>query len=181
MAEPSAPNPTRRPICVVVSSLGKTPDAALLGALDRHGLQARPVSSAHGAMAELCRPANRGSKRVLLIADEGARAAAERVLRAAKRYAPETACWMYEPGANPPLRAHVEAGAAAAEASPEEHPVRSERAPTGSPMLRLIAADEPMPATNGLGEDEEPTAERVLSTDELTMLLAEDEKKGRKP
>jgi len=164
---------------VVLSSPGASPDAALLGALDRHGLRARPVASAHGAMAELCRPADRGSKRVLLIADEGARTPAERVLRASKRYAPETTCWIYQPGANPPLRALVEEEGAAV--APAEPPARPDPVPTGSPMLRLIAADEPMPATNGLGEEEEPTTERVLSTDELTMLLAEDEKKGRKP
>lgn len=165
-------------MCVVVSSPGCSPDASLLKALDRHGLQARAVSSAHGAMAELCRPVHPKPKRVVLIADDGARVAAARVMQASKRFAPGTACWIYQPGANPPLRSHVEGEAS----EPAFDPTPPERTPTGSPMLRLIAADEPMPAaSNGLGEDEVPTAERLLSTDELTMLLADDDKKGRKP
>ncbi len=168
----------------MVSSPGTPPDTALLGALDRHGLRAHTVCSAHAAMAELCRPAHRGAKRVLLIADEGARATAERVLQSAKRYAPETACWIYQHGANPPLRAHVTETATPATTpvpEPDAAPTRAERTPTGSPMLRLIAADEPMPASNGLGDEEETTAERLLSADEMSMLMAEDEPKGRKP
>ncbi|GJM19048.1 MAG: hypothetical protein DHS20C14_12610 [Phycisphaeraceae bacterium] len=164
--------------CVVVVGAGREPEPSLLEALGRHGLTPRVVSSPHAALAELCRRGR--ERRVLLIADADSVAPARRVMRAAERYAPGAAWWIYEPGANPPLRAFVDQ----AEESPRDDidpfaPAEPASRAAGSPMLRLIAADEPLPPIPE-GDDAEPTTEHLLSNDELTMLLAEDGK-GRRP
>lgn len=179
-APPDAP----RARCVVLHPEGRPPREGLLAALGRHGLDVVVSSSPHLAFAEVCRAGVRGQavRRVLLLTEPERMVGTDRLALALERYCPGAVCWVYQPGANPPVRGYVLKGAVGGVVSPSPEPVRlavepSKPAPArraGSPMLRLIEAPDGPPAAS---EESEPS--RILTGEELTMLLAEGGKDGR--
>jgi len=112
---------------------------------------------------------------VLLFASRDAAEDLGRLARAVERFVPGGVTWIHEPGANPPVRAFVE------EASTPQTPPRPTapepraRPVSGSPMLRLI---DPGPEGPPSVPEEEPTTQHLLTSDELSMLLAEGHEKS---
>lgn len=86
--------------------------AELLAALGRQGLRPLRAESAYGALAELCRndaaQGLRPAASVLLLIEPSTLMHAPDLVRAAGKYAPQAAAWMFEASANPGLRGIVE-------------------------------------------------------------------------
>lgn len=154
--------------CVVLHRPGQRPPGALLEALRRQGLDPIEVPDRHLALAEACRPGPE-TRRVVLFASPDAGPDLGRLARAVERFVPGGVAWIHEPGANPPVRAFVERASPRSTPETIDPPPRA-RPASGSPMLRLI---DPGPDGARATEEEEPTAERLLTSEELSMLLAE--------
>lgn len=159
------------PRCVVLHRPGHPPPDALLRALERQGLDPVAVADQHLALAEVCRPGPE-ARRVLLFASPDAAADLDRLARAVDRFVPGGTTWIHDPGANPPVRAFVER--VSTTPTPPRPTAPRPRPVSGSPMLRLIDPGPEGPAT---APEEEPTTERLLTADELSMLLAEGREK----
>jgi hypothetical protein len=99
------------PRCVLLST--QEPPAELLAALGRQGLQPVRARDPYDTLAELCRPdadphGLRPAPSVLLLIEPAGLKHAADLVRAAAKYAPQAAVWMFEASANPGLRAVVE-------------------------------------------------------------------------
>ena len=149
--------------------------SALEAVLVRRGLSPLVVRSGHAALAELCVAQGAGERAALILCGvEGS----ERVLAAVERFAPRSVVWVYDEGANPPLRPVVEKK----KTVPAEAPsVPARDVPAAStrngvePLLRIVRE-------NGLKPDKGPvdaperaravSARDILDDAELEMLLA---------
>jgi hypothetical protein len=162
--------------CVLWHARGRTPSAELLGALSRRRCTVRAVQSGFGAIAELClleRALTTSSRHaVLLLVEPEMLEDRAMVLAAMRRYAPGSLAWIYEPGANNPLRALVEERP---EPRRQEGPVV--RSP-GSHALRLAGEGPSLDSTEAPADkdDEQGTGlGHLLSDEELSLLLDEPE------
>lgn len=103
-------NPSRDLACVVWTAPGAAVPADLGRVLRARGLSPKHAESGFTAFAEVCVAERsgdadeRGVRSLLILAgveDE------HRVLAGLERFAPSARVWVFEPGANPPLRANV--------------------------------------------------------------------------
>ncbi len=142
---------------------GRKPPPELLSALSRRQLIVRAVDNGFAALAEVCVLDHRTPGRaILLLVEPTALDEPESVLEAARRYTPGAVLWVYEPGANKPLRELV-----------EERPVqRQASAPTHGHALRLTG-EGPGAVDLEWPDDEEPEMGQILTDEELSMLLDE--------
>lgn len=149
--------------------------SALEAVLVRRGLSPLVVRSGHLALAELCVAQGAGERAALILCGvEGS----ERVLAAVERFAPLAVVWVYDEGANPPLRPVVEkkktVPAEAPSVPARDVPAASARKGV-DPLLRIVRE-------NGLKPDRGPadaperaravSARDILDDAELEMLLA---------
>ena len=139
---------------------GRRPPAELLGALARRGMTVRAVQSSFAALAELCMLDAASRQAILLLVEPDSLPEPQDVLEAARRYTPGAVLWVYEQGANKPLRELV-----------EERPERPASPPSVGHALRL-SGDGPEPVEDW-AEDEEPEVSHLLTDEELAMLLDE--------
>lgn len=137
--------------CVLWHAPGDLPPADLITSLERRGVVITSAASSYMAVAEACllerandeRTTDPGDRDALVLvlvcparlADAGA------VVDAMRRYAGRTACWWYDPSANPRLRAVVEEDVREWEAERRggtTPPVpRSPQEPETAPRLKL--------------------------------------------
>lgn len=129
----------------------------------------RAVQSQFGAMAELCllerRPsASMSPHFVLLLVEPETLEGRSAVLEGMRRYAPGGVTWVYEPGANKPLREYVEEvePVKPVRSSPRVRPGHELRLAGDGPLLDAVE-DHADKADDGLGH--------LLSDEELAMLL----------
>lgn len=155
--------------CVVWTAAGRPVPPSLAGALGARGVSIVHAGNAHTAMAELCLAQRAGERAGLILCGP---VDAGRVLDAAERFAPRAVVWVYEEGANPPLRPLVQ------RARPEPEPAPQAPAPgpvagrNGAGVLRLVR-EAGLKASNGRADASEAvTARDVLDDAELEMLLA---------
>ncbi len=174
---------------------GIDPPRALVEALKRHGVDTVICDSPFVALARLCEVGGRegGAPVALLLLEPGKMSDAAALREAAERFVPTAACWVYESGTRPRLRA-----APGARPRPVRHertgqvqdPPRDRRTPpkrVGAPRLRLVDIDPPAATptpdpganTDGPGDEQFPrgmggVSRPLLSDDELHMLLSPD-------
>ncbi len=118
--------------CVVwVGGPGGMP-SALERVMVSRGLAPTVVGSGHAALAELCLAQRAGVRSALILCGVGD---ADRVLTGVERFTPRAVVWVYEEGANPPLRPVV---VQKAEASPE---------PEASAKIAPVTPAPPPPPT----------------------------------
>ncbi len=84
--------------CVLWLVPGRTPDAELLGALDRKGLLVETAADPYGALGRICAASRSAHSRasVLLFCDPRDLAHAGDVARLAERYAPRAKAWIFD-------------------------------------------------------------------------------------
>ena len=138
---------------------GRRPPAELLGALARRGMTVRAVQSSFAALAELCMLDAASRQAILLLVEPGSLAEPQAVLEAARRYTPGAVLWVYEQGANKPLRELV-----------EERSASPTPPPSAGHALRL-SGEGPEPIEDW--PEEEPEVSHLLTDEELAMLLDE--------
>lgn len=138
---------------------GRRPPVELLGALARRGLVVRAVQSSYAALAELCLAHATSRTAILLLVEPETLAEPQAALEAARRYTPGAVLWVYEAGANKPLRELV-----------EERMIAPPAPPSAGHALRL-SGDGPE-ATDDW-PDEEQEMGNLLTDEELAMLLDE--------
>ncbi len=165
--------------CVVW--VGQPGADAVPSALERvllsRGLVPVAVGSGHAALAELCVAQRAGLRSALILCGVGD---ADRVLTGVERFTPLAVVWVYEEGANPPLRPVV---VQRAEASPKAGepakiaPGRPAYAPLNraEPLMRLVREnglkpDRPLVDSNR--RERAISARDILDDAELEMLLA---------
>lgn len=149
--------------------------------LRKRGVEPTHTTGPHAALAELCLAQRAGLKSALVLSGvEGA----DRLLSAAERFAPDAVVWIYDPGANPPLRPFVGSqGVHAPTVLPAtvNQPVQGDRPPRPSaPELKLARpssdhADSAPVSGSGVSPAPRPrpvSAMDVLDDAELAMLLA---------
>lgn len=128
---PVAPTKISHPArCVVWTDASARIAPSLARVLSSRGLEPTHAASAHTALAELCLD-QRAGRRPVLILDSVPDAA--RLLAAVERFAPDAVVWIFEPGANPPLRPVVLSNARQAQASERS---KVEIKPTARPTPR---------------------------------------------
>ncbi|MEZ6241551.1 MAG: hypothetical protein R3B57_00755 [Phycisphaerales bacterium] len=187
---------TSRTRCVLAHEPGIDPPRALVEALKRHGVSTVVCDSPFVALARLCEANGHepdAPVALLLLEPEGM-PRAEALREAAERFVPGAACWVYESGTRPRLRAaigrrprpprHERTGQVSPPAPDRRTPPRRQAAPT----LRLVDL-EPPPSPNqgeeantGAPVDEGSwkgsrgagVSRPLLSDDELQMLLSPD-------
>lgn len=175
MASREGTDRTRR--CVVWHHAGESSSEALLTALSSRGLRVETSGSGHEVLGIACAQQQRidtGGMGLILVLDmaglDGGLEDQDRVLEAMERFCPSGLVWVYEEGANPPLRGFVEK--VEAKGVPTERSVDPVRAPATRkvepPVLRLAGRDE--------SQKEPLRASDVLDQDELAALLKPDEK-----
>jgi hypothetical protein len=96
--------------CVLLHPRGHEPDGELLAALARREIQPLACNSAFVAFAELFRlrkldAARSGRALVLLLVEPDGLDHPEELVHAVERHGLRAACWMYQPGPEPRLRA----------------------------------------------------------------------------
>lgn len=196
----------QRPVvrCVLWTPRGMAAPAELIAELERKRIEHVVCGDAHGAFARLCtwgaeaRQASGGGVRVLVMIEPGRLVGARALLDAMERFAPDSARWVYQPGANPSLRALVESDVAseAAMAGPatngaatrREQPrievrplpaIKPRPIAKGTPALRLTEGDVTRASIgNAADEREDGSPANLLTDEELSMLLGEDEEPG---
>jgi hypothetical protein len=105
--------------CVLWHAPGVALPSDLVISLERRGVRLSSCTSAYAAIAQVCLherandertddPAQRESLVLVLVTPKQLAQPAE-VVDAMRRYASRTACWWYDPSANPRLRAVVDA------------------------------------------------------------------------
>lgn len=173
-----------------------TPPAELLDALRAKHVSVERCADVYDAMAKVVtreRSVRAGDPRqpLVLLAIEPARIpAADELVAAISAFAPLTSCWRYEPGHSPALCAYAP-GARLRPEPARAAPEPARRSPTG-PDLRLAgdgpefppersgtgapaAADPPgsnaVPPLDADEPDDQAAAERLLTDEELAMLL----------
>jgi len=186
---------TSRTRCVLAHEPGVEPPRALVEALKRHGVNTIVCDSPFVALARLCEAGGRepdGPVALLLLEPSGM-PRAEALREAAERFVPRAACWVYESGTRPRLRA-----AARQRPRPARHeragqvqdPPPDRRTPSrrqGVPRLRLVDIDPPAPGPGLPPEPNTPppgdegswkgsagVSRPLLTDDELQMLLSPD-------
>jgi len=180
----------RAPVeCVVWRAASAPIPSELLKALERRSIRPRVVTRGLAALAEVCvlrRASEDDRPGLLMLVSPESLPEVWRVIGAVERYGGETRVWMFEPGANPPLRKVVEQDverwkpAPAHERGPGPEPKLAVGDSAG-PALRLgPSSDEAGPV--GVGGDEEMEGREdalelpggpgsVLTDEELSMLL----------
>ncbi len=154
--------------CVVWHQSGAQSAASLVRALSSRGLRVETSGSAHEVLAIGCaeqQRADEGRGGVIVVLDGGGRELDEqsRVLSAMERFCPLARVWVYEEGANPPLRGFVDKTKKVATSGPEREARVSEKTESASrPALRIAGS-------NGSGSTLK--ASDVLDQDELAALL----------
>lgn len=144
--------------------LWHAPDAApppdLVQSLERRGVELTACTTPYSAIARACLlerendertddPTQRDSLVLVLVTPSRLRQPAE-VVDAMRRYAPRTACWWYDAGANPRLRAVVDDDV-------DQWIAAGVR--TGSPaVIRPRSGDEARPRLKLSGDEREPDA-----------------------
>lgn len=161
----------------------------LIRVLDARGLPPIHADSPHTALSELCL-AERVGVRVALIISGPADPA--RLVAAAERFAPSGVIWIFQPGANPPLRPFVlsvRARPAAARPAPVQQTARpvetaaksgdlpADRTPrngSASPirLVRENGLKPDSPQADPIRKDRPISARDILDDAELEMLLA---------
>lgn len=162
--------------CVVwVDGPGGVP-SALEAVLVKRGLTPVRVGSGHGALAELCLAERAGVRSALILCGVGE---ADRVLAGVERFAPSAVVWVFEAGANPPLRALV-----VRKEEKVERPKVSVPGETGAamgtrngvdPLMRLVRENGlkmDRPAADPIRRERAVSARDILDDAELEMLLA---------
>lgn len=100
--QPVAPTKISHPArCVVWTDASARIAPSLARVLSSRGLEPTHAASAHTALAELCLDQRAGRRPVLIL--DGVHDPA-RLLAGVERFAPDAVVWIFEPGANPPLR-----------------------------------------------------------------------------
>lgn len=154
--------------CVVWHQSGAQSPRALVRALSSRGLRVETSGSAHEVLAIACaeqRRADEGRGGMIVVLDGGGRELDEqsRVLSAMERFCPMARVWVYEEGANPPLRGFVDMTKKVATPETDVEPPVEEKAGSASrPALRIVGS-------NGSGSTLK--ASDVLDQDELSALL----------
>ncbi len=160
--------------CVIWHRAGAKAPAALVRALSSRGLRVETSGSAHEVLAIGCAQQQRadggrvggvGGGGVIVVLDGGGSELDQqsRVLSALERFCPLARVWVYEEGANPPLRGFVDSSKDAAEPkAAAEVQERAERQRSERPSLRISG-------NNGSGSALK--ASDVLDKDELAALL----------
>lgn len=162
--------------CVVwVDGPGGVP-SALERVLVSRGLQPVQVRSGHGALAELCLTERAGVRSALILCGVGE---ADRVLAGVERFAPSAVVWVFEAGANPPLRAVVgrkKEKVEPAKAATQRENAASEVNRNGvDPLMRLVRENglkSGRPAADPVMRERAVSARDILDDAELEMLLA---------
>ncbi len=152
---------------------------ALVDALISRQLRVETSGSGHEVLAMGCVEQQRGGAGLIVVLDGrgGELAEQSRVLEAMERFCPSALVWVYEDGANPPLRGFVEKSKAARVAVQEpahksvHKQVQNASAETARPKLRLSGTGGL--GTNGSGQV--MNASDVLDGDELSALLGKDD------
>ncbi|MCC5822196.1 MAG: hypothetical protein LAT64_13975 [Phycisphaerales bacterium] len=166
--------------CVVWTDPSADLPDALARVLLARGLDPVHTRSPHNALAEVCLAEHAGRRAVLILADAPD---PERVLAAAERFAPGAVVWIYQPGANPPLRPIVQitgpASVRTAQADRDEsrnghHEEPKSPPPPPEPMRPVRETTlKPVPApADPIRTDRPLSARDILDDDELEMLLA---------
>jgi len=150
------------------------PDALMMALVSRQ-LRVETSGSGHEVLAMGCVEQQRGGAGLIVVLDGrgGELAEQSRVLEAMERFCPSALVWVYEDGANPPLRGFVEKSKAAGVAvqKPAHKLVQNASAETARPKLRLSGTGGL--GTNGSGQVIK--ASDVLDGDELSALLGKDD------
>lgn len=165
--------------CVVWTEPSADLPDALARVLRVRGLDPVHTRSPHQALAELCLAEHTGRRAVLILSDAPD---PERVLAAAERFAPGAVVWIYQPGANPPLRPIVQMAEPPPPSGPQPPPDRAEtrngwheepKAPPEPmrPVRETTLKPVPAPA-DPIRTDRPLSARDILDDDELEMLLA---------
>jgi hypothetical protein len=165
--------------CVVwVDGPGGVP-SALERVLVSRGMEPVRVGSGHGALAELCVAERAGSRSALILCGVGE---ADRVLGAVERFAPSAVVWVFEAGANPPLRALVvQAVKKEEKAEPARGAAERTNGAAGAsgvetdPLMRLVRENglkNDRPAADPVRRERAVSARDILDDAELEMLLA---------
>ncbi len=144
----------------------------LEGVLHARGLIPVRVDSPHAALAELCLAQRAGSKAVLIVC--GVREVA-RLVAAVERFAPGAVVWVYEEGANPPLRPLVLTPKAPVPTDARTPPARPENGRPGARFPALVRENglkHPPGPVDAVRREPPKSARDVLDDDELEMLLA---------
>jgi hypothetical protein len=161
--------------CVVwVDGPGGVP-SALEAVLVKRGLTPVRVGSGHGALAELCMAERAGVRSALILCGVGE---ADRVLAGVERFAPSAVVWVFDAGANPPLRALVVKKEE--KVGPAKSPERTNgaaRAPRAEtdPLMRLVRENglkNGVPTADRVVRERAVSARDILDDAELEMLLA---------
>ncbi|MDQ7012932.1 MAG: hypothetical protein Q9O74_03430 [Planctomycetota bacterium] len=178
------------------------PSRALADALDRQGIKSEAAGNPFEAFAKLLAARSRGVKgRVLVLVEPGALPDQESLRRAVERFDPDARCWAYEAAKNPKLTP-LPHPLPPAEETPEvvvrplhtddrhmdgSMPRAVRSGSTGRPNLKLTgkAAEAPGETSGevksttvedtGDGHDQPESPRSVLTTEELEMLLADDQ------
>ncbi len=178
------------------------PSRALADALDRQKITREEAGNPFEAFSRLLAARSRGVKgRVLVLVEPGMLPEQESLRRAVERFDPDARCWAYEAGNNPKLTP-LPHPPPPAEENPEVVvrpltkvdrdmnglPVRGTRSKSaGGPNLKLTGKAAEAPGSlsgeagsaavdaTGAGGDEPETPRSVLTTEELEMLLADDQ------
>lgn len=182
MASPSdsSRSPRRAASCLLLLPAGYDAPPGLLSGLRQRGVRLREVADAPAAMATLglagAEPAN-----VLVIVEPEAAGDAEALVQAVRRYHPRVGVWRYRRGDRPVLEKWPTASAASESFGAQGSNGRAadgngraggSAAPEFSDPASS-AAPEASPSSNG---GDEPEDHRSLLTDEeLTMLLGDDD------
>ena len=161
--------------------------------LAARGLPPAHADSPHAALSELCLAERAGVRVALIVSDVSDTA---RLIAAAERFAPSAVVWIFQPGANPPLRPFVlpdepdrpaRAPAAPSRAAgkprpgvePKPQPAESpaDRTPRNgsTPPIRLVRENglkPDSPQADAIRKDRPVSARDILDDAELEMLLA---------
>tara|TARA_R110002167_G_scaffold83673_1_gene227090 strand:- start:9178 stop:9699 length:522 start_codon:yes stop_codon:yes gene_type:complete len=155
------------------------PDALMMALVSRQ-LRVETSGSGHEVLAMGCVEQQKGGAGLIVVLDGrgGELAEQSRVLEAMERFCPSALVWVYEEGANPPLRGFVEKGRAAKGAvhetiqKPVQSPVQKSGVEIARPKLRLSGTGGNGTigsGTNGSGQMK--NASDVLDKDELSALF----------
>lgn len=177
-------------MCVVWTEASGVVASALTRVLRARGMEPVAAGSAHAALAELCLAQRAGVRSALIVS--GVREVA-RVVSAVERFAPGAVVWIYEEGANPPLRPLVlsHRGSEASAAAPggggaSDRPAKApapkavEDPKRNDPLMRLVrenglkradsAADSS--GQESIGRAPSVSSRDILNDAELEMLLS---------
>lgn len=138
--------------------------------LHARGLVPVRAESPHAALAELCLAQRAGSKAALIVC--GVREVA-RLVAAVERFAPGAVVWVYEDGANPPLRPLVlTLKAPAPQDTPPARPTTAKKDPRFPALVRENGLKHAPGPVDAVRQGPPKSARDVLDDDELEMLLA---------